>query len=59
MVFRLEGVKPQVGFEFDFIVEHEGNSYHHLCRVTDVILEKKIAYTWRVQLRARRFVGDI
>ena len=45
--FDLKEFKPQVGFEFEFVVEHEGNSYHHLCRVTDVIPEKKIAYTWR------------
>ena len=45
--FDLKEFKPQVGFEFEFIVEHEGNSYHHLCSVTDVIPEKKIAYTWR------------
>ena len=45
--FDLEEFKPQVGFEFEFIVEHEGNRYHHLCRVTDVVPEKKIAYTWR------------
>ena len=45
--FDLKEFKPQVGFEFEFIVEHEGNSYHHLCRVTEVISEKKIAYTWR------------
>jgi len=45
--FDLKEFRPQVGFEFEFIVEHEGNSYHHLCRVTDVVPEKKIAYTWR------------
>jgi uncharacterized protein YndB with AHSA1/START domain len=45
--FDLKEFKPQVGFEFEFVVEHEGNSYHHLCRVTEVIPEKKIAYTWR------------
>jgi uncharacterized protein YndB with AHSA1/START domain len=45
--FDLKEFKPEVGFEFEFVVEHEGNSYHHLCRVTDVIPEKKIAYTWR------------
>jgi uncharacterized protein YndB with AHSA1/START domain len=45
--FDLKEFKPQVGFEFEFIVEHEGNTYHHLCRVTDVVPEKKIAYTWR------------
>ena len=45
--FDLKEFKPQIGFEFEFIVEHEGNIYHHLCRVTDVVPEKKIAYTWR------------
>src|SRR5215468_8523000 len=45
--FDLKEFKPEVGFEFEFVVEHEGNSYHHLCRVTEVIPEKKIAYTWR------------
>ena len=39
--------KPEVGFEFEFVVEHEGNAYHHLCKVTEVIPQKKIAYTWR------------
>jgi uncharacterized protein YndB with AHSA1/START domain len=45
--FDLKEFKAQVGFEFEFVVEHEGNSYHHLCRVTEVIPGKKIAYTWR------------
>jgi uncharacterized protein YndB with AHSA1/START domain len=45
--FDLKEFKPQIGFEFEFVVEHEGNKYHHLCRVTEVIPEKKIAYTWR------------
>jgi uncharacterized protein YndB with AHSA1/START domain len=29
------------------VVEHAGNSYHHLCKVTEVVPQKKIAYTWR------------
>ena len=45
--FDLKEFKPEVGFEFEFAVEHEGNSYHHLCRVTEAIPQKKIAYTWR------------
>jgi len=45
--FDLKEFKPKVGFEFEFVVEHEGNSYHHLCKVTDVVPQKKIAYTWR------------
>ena len=45
--FDLKEFKPEVGFEFELVVEHEGTTYHHLCRVTEVISEKKIAYTWR------------
>jgi uncharacterized protein YndB with AHSA1/START domain len=45
--FDLKDFKPEVGFEFEFVVEHEGNTYHHLCKVTEVIPQKKIAYTWR------------
>jgi len=45
--FDLKEFKPDVGFEFEFIVEHEGMKYHHLCRVTEVSPQKRIAYTWR------------
>jgi uncharacterized protein YndB with AHSA1/START domain len=45
--FDLKEFKPEVGFEFEFMVEHEGNTYHHLCKVTEVVAQKKIAYTWR------------
>jgi uncharacterized protein YndB with AHSA1/START domain len=45
--FDLKEFKPEVGFEFEFVVEHEGSTYHHLCKVTEVVPEKKIAYTWR------------
>jgi uncharacterized protein YndB with AHSA1/START domain len=47
--FDLKEFKPEVGFEFAFVVEHEGNRYDHRCRVTEVVPEKKIAYTWRYQ----------
>ena len=45
--FDLKEFKPEVGFEFEFTVQHEGTKYHHLCKITDVIPQKKIAYTWR------------
>lgn len=45
--FDLKQFKPEVGFEFEFTVEHEGNRYHHLCKITEVIPQKKLAYTWR------------
>jgi uncharacterized protein YndB with AHSA1/START domain len=47
--FDLEEFKPEVGFKFGFTVEHEGMKYSHLCKVTDVIPQRKIAYTWRYQ----------
>src|SRR5437899_2818888 len=45
--FNRKQFKAEVGFEFEFVVEHEGTTYHHLCKVTEVIPQKKIAYTWR------------
>ena len=45
--FDLKEFKAEPGFEFEFIVEHEGMKYHHLCRVTEVVPQKRIAYTWR------------
>ena len=45
--FDLKEFRPEIGFEFEFSVEHEGTNYHHLCRVTEAIPQKRIAYTWR------------
>ena len=45
--FDLKEFKPQVGFEFEFVVKHEGNSHYHLCRITEVVPQEKIAYTLR------------
>src|SRR5947209_10759807 len=47
--FDLKAFKPIGGFEFGFTVEHDGNVHRHLCRVTEAIPEKKIAYSWRYE----------
>ncbi|HEX4639050.1 MAG TPA: SRPBCC domain-containing protein [Chthoniobacterales bacterium] len=47
--FDLKEFKPAVGFEFGFVVEHNGNTYDHRCKVTEVVPQKKIAYTWRYE----------
>lgn len=52
--FDLEEFKPEVGFKFEFAVEHKGFNYRHVCKVTAVIPEKRIAYTWRY----KGFKGD-
>lgn len=45
--FDLKEFKPEAGFEFEFTVEHEGTKYHHLCKVSEAVPQKRIAYTWR------------
>src|SRR4029077_8972156 len=45
--FDLKEFKPEVGFEFSFVVEHKGNTYDHRCKITEVVPQKKIAYSWR------------
>jgi uncharacterized protein YndB with AHSA1/START domain len=47
--FELKEFKPEVGFEFGFTVEHKGMKYCHLCKITEVIPQKKLAYTWRYE----------
>lgn len=45
--FDFEGFAPKPGTDFGFTVEHKGMTYRHLCQVTEVLPQKKIAYTWR------------
>jgi uncharacterized protein YndB with AHSA1/START domain len=46
--FQLPEFKPVVGFEFQFFGGEEGGErFKHLCRVTEVVRGKKIAYSWR------------
>jgi len=45
--FELAEFKPETGFEFDFTVEHKGMKYCHRCKVTEVMPQKRLAYTWR------------
>ena len=44
---QLSGFKTEVGFEFDFTMEHEGKKFVHLCKVKEVVAGKKLAYSWR------------
>jgi uncharacterized protein YndB with AHSA1/START domain len=45
--FPITDFKPQVGFEFQFEGGSEEKTYLHLCKVTEVIPGKKIAYSWK------------
>jgi uncharacterized protein YndB with AHSA1/START domain len=44
--FDIPDFKPIVGHKFEFIAGDEKTKYRHLCRVTEVVTEKKLAYTW-------------
>lgn len=45
--FDLAEFKPEVGFEFTFEGGSKEQTYVHLCRIVEVIPNKKLAYTWR------------
>lgn len=47
--FQLQEFRPEVGFEFRFLAGPPDKEYLHICTITDVIPEKKLAYTWRYE----------
>lgn len=48
--FDLPEFKPEVGLEFRFMGgPAEDRQYQHICQVTEVIPDKKIAYSWRYE----------
>ena len=45
--FSLDEFKPEVGFEFQFYGEgHKGEKYLHLCKITEVVPQQKLQYSW-------------
>ena len=44
--FDLAEFKPVKGFEFQFEGGPDGRKYLHLCKITEVIPERKISYSW-------------
>ena len=44
--FDLKEFNPVVGFEFHFFGGPPEKSYKHVCRITEVISEKKLTYSW-------------
>jgi len=46
--FDLPEFKPEVGCEFQFYGGKDAdNQYLHKCKVTEVVVNKKITYSWR------------
>jgi uncharacterized protein YndB with AHSA1/START domain len=45
--FDLDEFRPEVGFEFSFYGQGKtGEKYLHLCRITDVEVNRKLRYSW-------------
>jgi uncharacterized protein YndB with AHSA1/START domain len=47
--FDLADFKPEVGFEFQFEGGAEDRVYLHHCKITEVIPNKKLTYSWRYE----------
>jgi uncharacterized protein YndB with AHSA1/START domain len=45
--FNITEFKPETGFEFQFYGGSEDKQWLHLCKVVEVVPNKKITYTWR------------
>lgn len=44
--FNMKDFKPEVGFEFEFTGEAEGETFLHRCVVLEVVPERKLKHTW-------------
>lgn len=44
--FDMVNFKPEVGCEFRFYGEKDGKKFLHLCRITEVEVNRKLSYTW-------------
>lgn len=48
--FSLDDFKPEAGFQFRFPGQgHKGEQYIHICRITEVIPQKKLQYSWQYE----------
>ncbi len=45
--FDIAEFKAEIGFEFQFIAGKDEKKYLHLCKITEVVVGKKLSYSWR------------
>src|ERR1700738_2784438 len=44
--FDIKQFRPEPGFEFSFYGEKDGEKFLHICRIMEVMPQRKISYTW-------------
>ena len=45
----IDGFEPEEGYEFTLVAENKDKRYVHLCRVTEIIDQRKLVYSFRFQ----------
>ena len=43
---NIPNFKPELGFETQFLIQNEGRNFTHIWKVTEVIPQERISYTW-------------
>lgn len=47
--FDIAEFKSKVGYEFRFLGGDEGRSYAHVCKITEVAVDKRLSYSWQYE----------
>jgi uncharacterized protein YndB with AHSA1/START domain len=47
--FEIQDFRPDVGFQFTYRKEDGDNSYLLICMVTEVLVGKRLSYTWKYE----------
>ena len=47
--FDIAKFNPEPGFEFSFTAGNEDKQFVHLCKVKEVVSNKKLSYSWRYE----------
>lgn len=47
--FDIAEFKAEIGFEFQFYGSKDDTRYLHLCKITEIIPEKRLSYTWKYE----------
>ncbi|WP_245580817.1 SRPBCC family protein [Daejeonella oryzae] len=47
--FDIDPFEAVEGFEFNFQGGSETKKYKHLCKITEVILQRKLSYSWKYE----------
>ncbi len=47
--FDVDDFKPELGFEFRFDGKSDEKTYHHVCKIIEVIPNKKLKHSWQYE----------